>query len=414
MKDRIKGKITSAKEIKNRNTILFIGGVTVSLIILGIFIYRAQQQATKKTQKPPAFVIKEKKKDDTYKEEWRASAKRELEELRKETAELKKELERLRKEREKQSLPLPAGTPSGPKVSSDRQGAKFKVPPPPPLPPAQTSGTPAGFRDRSILKRSQGVPKPQKPKVELMTGLIVVDKETKRPGPEVEKDSKKETPKKKPEGNLIPTGSFVRAVILSGLDAPVGGKAQGEPHPVLMRIVDKTVLPNFWKADIRDCFVIGSGYGDLAAERAYIRLETLSCVKNNGEIVEEKIRGYVSGEDGKVGLIGRVVTKQGQLLGRALLAGFVEGVARAFNYSQMSVTITPAGSLQTVEPDQALQFGAASGFAEAARRLSDFYMKMVDMVMPVIEINAGRVVDLVFLSSVRIGDGSSFVKGGKE
>ena len=212
-----------------------------------------------------------------------------------------------------------------------------------------------------------------------------------------------EESKKEERKIVIPKGSFVKAVLLSGLDAPAGGKALSNPHPVLLKITDEAVLPNFWKADIKDCFLIGSGYGDLSSERAYIRIETLSCVKKNGEAIEKKVQGFVAGEDGKEGLRGRVVTRQGQILARALIAGFLEGISKAFAQANTNVIVSPQGSLTSVKPSQVFSVGIAGGLSEAAKKLADFYMKLATQMFPVIEINAGRRVDVVFLSSVSFG-----------
>jgi conjugal transfer pilus assembly protein TraB len=38
--------------------------------------------------------------------------------------------------------------------------------------------------------------------------------------------------------------SFTRGTLLGGLDAPTGGQAQSNPHPVLIRLSDTAVLPN--------------------------------------------------------------------------------------------------------------------------------------------------------------------------
>lgn len=164
--------------------------------------------------------------------------------------------------------------------------------------------------------------------------------------------------------------------------------------------MDKAVLPNLWKADIKDCFVIGSGYGDLPSERAYIRLEVLSCVKKDGTVVEKEVKGYVAGEDGKVGLLGRVVSKQGAILARMLLAGFIDGISRVFQQSGSTVIVSPQGSLTTIDPGKALNVGIAGGFTSAAKELVEQYKKLADETYPVVEINAGRKVDVVFLQSI--------------
>ena len=70
---------------------------------------------------------------------------------------------------------------------------------------------------------------------------------------------------------FIPAGSILTGVLLNGLDAPTGKKAKKEPMPVLFRIKKEAILPNRFHADVRECFLLAAGFGDLSAERAYFR-----------------------------------------------------------------------------------------------------------------------------------------------
>ena len=87
--------------------------------------------------------------------------------------------------------------------------------------------------------------------------------------------------------------SFTRGTLLGGLDAPTGGQAQSNPHPVLIRLSDNSVLPNRSRGEYRDCFVVAAGYGDISAERAYLRTESRSCVRADGAALEVKIQGSI-------------------------------------------------------------------------------------------------------------------------
>lgn len=201
----------------------------------------------------------------------------------------------------------------------------------------------------------------------------------------------------------IPSGSFMRAVLLGGLDAPTGGQAQNNPWPVLLRVQDHAFLPNRFRAKVKECFLLGSGYGDISSERAYLRLESLSCVLNNGEVVDTAAKGYVVGEDGKAGMRGRLVSKQGQVLANALLAGVASGIGQAFQQSAMTYSTSPLGSIGTVESDKALQAGAGAGVGKALDRLSQYYINLAEKMFPIIEVDAGRVVDVVLTKGITLG-----------
>ena len=193
----------------------------------------------------------------------------------------------------------------------------------------------------------------------------------------------------------LPSGAFARAVLLGGLDAPTGGQAQRNPQPVLLRLVDNAVLPNHFRSRIKACFVVGAGYGDISSERAYIRTESLSCVTRDGTAIDMPIKGYVAGEDGKAGMRGRLVSKQGQLLANALIAGIAGGIGQAFQQSSTTFSVSPLGSTSTLDPAKQLEAGLGAGVGKALDRLAQYYISLAEKVFPVIEIDAGRTVDVV-------------------
>ncbi len=195
--------------------------------------------------------------------------------------------------------------------------------------------------------------------------------------------------------NYLPAGTFMRVVLLAGLDAPTGGQAQNNPHPILMRVLDPAQLPNRYMADMKDCVVTANGYGDISSERAYIRTDRLSCIDQKGGAVDVSLKGYVAGEDGKAGMRGRLVSKQGQALANAFLAGIGSGIGQAFKESSSTVSTSPLGSTSTVTDGKELQAGLASGVGSAMSQLSKYYIKLAEQVFPVIEVDGGRVVDVV-------------------
>jgi conjugal transfer pilus assembly protein TraB len=212
---------------------------------------------------------------------------------------------------------------------------EMRVPALPPLPPPPAN---AGL----------GTPPEAVPAMPRIPGIASFEVSDAKPGaPLAGKGAEK-----KDVRSYVPSGSFFRAALLGGLDAPTGGQAQSNPHPVLMRVQDNAFLPNRYRFRIRECFALGASYGDISAERAYIRLESLSCVRHDGRAIDAPVKGYVVGEDGKAGMRGRLVSKQGQVLANALLAGIGAGIGQAFQQSATTVSTSPLGSVGTVEPGQ--------------------------------------------------------------
>ncbi|MCV2219854.1 TraB/VirB10 family protein [Thauera sp. Sel9] len=196
--------------------------------------------------------------------------------------------------------------------------------------------------------------------------------------------------------------SFTRGTLLGGLDAPTGGQSQSNPHPVLIRLSDNSVLPNSMHGEYRECFVIAAGYGDISSERAYLRTENLSCVRPDGHTLEVRIQGSVYGEDGKVGMRGRLVTKQGQMLANALLAGVVSGIGQGLATSSTDYSTSALGTVASASGADAYRAGLGTGVGKALDRLAQYYIKLAENTFPVIEIDAGREIDVVITKGVRI------------
>lgn len=196
----------------------------------------------------------------------------------------------------------------------------------------------------------------------------------------------------KPEVYL-PTGTFVKGTLLSGLYAPTGVNARKDPFPVVMRVQDDAILPNLKKADVRECFLTLSGYGDMSSERALLRGDTLSCVANDNSIIETKFPSYAVGEDGKAGISGRLITRNGKALRNAMLAGFASGMSDSFQterVQKLDISGSSSNTYTQAFSGETLNNGLFNGASEALDKLADYYMSMAEQTFPVIEVDAGR------------------------
>lgn len=270
---------------------------------------------------------------------------------------------------------------------------------PPPLPRSSAAGMPPG-----VPGTSPAIPfAPAGPTAPALSRITVTPRE--KPADTISSPTSSASPTADGEARTVSTFlpvSFTRGILLGGLDAPTGGQSQSNPHPVLIRLSDNSVLPNRFRGEYRDCFVIAAGYGDISSERAYLRTENLSCVRADGATLEVKVQGSVYGEDGKVGMRGRLVTKQGQMLANALLAGIVSGIGQGVSTASTTYSTSPLGTIASASGADAYRAGIGSGVGKALDRLASYYIKLAENTFPVIEIDAGREIDVVITKGVRI------------
>lgn len=391
----------SASETRKKQLRVAVGGIIgfVGLLIFGMWV--SDPNAGQPTPMEAAEArAKEVKKNFTAQasnvvtpeEAWISSGEKQIAELKAENTELKKKLDEVlnavNELAEKPTFipasaqatgpaqPIPPAPGASPRDVSMAQLEDAIVPPPavrtpmlppPPLAPQNTAQTPVQGEDA----------------IEVVSLSDESATATQKPA------------KRKRAGSYLPTGAFATAVLLSGVDAPTGGQAKSNPVPVLLRLMDDGQLPNFFNSDIDDCHVLGAAYGDISSERANIRLETLTCVLLNGDIIEEPIAGYVAGEDGKAGLRGRLVEKQGAMIARSLLAGVASGMGSSLSQQYQQVSTSALGSVTTVDPNKVVQNGLATGAGNALEKIADYYIARANEMYPIIEVDANRIGEVI-------------------
>ncbi len=291
---------------------------------------------------------------------------------------------------------------------------KQASPPPPPPPPQQATGS--GRSAAQLGAPPMGPDGHTGEPREVMRGIVKMDISRDAIASSAAKATATATAASRPSGSAggsdqlgsqsaetyLPAGSFLRSITLAGLDAPTGGQVQQNPHPIVFRITDYAQLPNRFRADYKECFVTGNGYGDISSERAYIRLDRLSCVTEQGGAIDVAVKGYVAGEDGKAGLRGKLVSKQGQVLANALLAGVASGIGHGITQSATTTSVSPLGSTQSVKDGQEFKAGIGQGVGKALDKLTNYYIQLAEKMFPIIEIDAGREVDIVITKGISL------------
>lgn len=208
-------------------------------------------------------------------------------------------------------------------------------------------------------------------------------------------------------GQYIPSGTHAKAVLLTAVDASVGVNVSADPQPVVMRLLGDGALPCDRTTRMKRCHIMGAARGDLSSERVFIRLEKLSCVDTeNNSIIETDVSGYVSGEDGKNGLAGTIVDRSGRMVSSAVLAGLLSGASSFLQNwaSQKATTVPTDKSIQNnVVAADFVRTSGSQGASNAFDKLSEYYIKRAEQLQPVVQVNAGRTVNIVFSRGSKYG-----------
>ena len=224
-----------------------------------------------------------------------------------------------------------------------------------------------------------------------------------RTGPELVADAVA-----KPVSSWLPAGAHAKAVVLAGVDASAGVSSQGDPRPVLMRITgpawtaaeDGTAM----QVDIDGCTVTGAAHGDLSSEKVYVRFRTMTCAgPEPGTVVETDVAGFVAGS-GKTGVRGPVVSREGALVEKAFLAGMVSGIGQGVSqaFQPQAVATGTGATVANTGLGDIGRAGLGAGASSAGQKVADYMIRRAEQYQPVIQLQAGTKVTLVFLEGARI------------
>ncbi len=230
---------------------------------------------------------------------------------------------------------------------------------------------------------------------------------------------------------VIPANSFLEGVLLSGVNARAkfgaqssggGGSGGGGGYgatggsisandvgtPFVTKLKNNAVLPNGWKvSDLGDCFVGGSARGEIPTERALVVAKTISCIGTDGVVWEGEMNAYGVDIDGKNGLAGKLVSKEGRLIRDSVIAGMVAGFGSSFSPSAIPAYNSTATSGQTTGaqyPNGSLiaQSSIGQGISQSSQLITRFYLDYANSVFPVVEVNSATHITWVLLKSLTL------------
>lgn len=214
------------------------------------------------------------------------------------------------------------------------------------------------------------------------------------------------------KSNYVPANAYTTATVLVGVDMSTGIRLSADPKPILLRITSsaRSVAHNkkITEIDLEGCLVNGSAHAELSSERVYVQLQKITCNAND-QIFESPVKGYVA-QLGKVGVRGRVVSREGDVLSKALfsgiLGGFGRGIARNTNRifgSSSQENASAFAQQDRLTSKEIATGGLGEGLATAADTVSEYLIERAEQYQPVIEMPTGIEVNIVFLSGFELG-----------
>ena len=209
--------------------------------------------------------------------------------------------------------------------------------------------------------------------------------------------------------NYLPPNSIAVAKVIVGVDAAAGVQSQTDPLPVVLRITGpaRSVYDNgrLLTTNIAGCLVNGAARGDLSSEKVYVKLQRMTCPQPNGRYAVSDVKGFIA-FGGKTGVRGRVVSREGSLIGQAFLAGLAGGFGRGFSANTSSLmtgtNVSVNGQRPKLGAGEILEGGLGEGVATSADMVSKYLIERAEQYQPVIEMPTGIDVEIVFLEGVFI------------
>ncbi|PIW55516.1 MAG: conjugal transfer protein TraB [Sphingomonadales bacterium CG12_big_fil_rev_8_21_14_0_65_65_10] len=208
--------------------------------------------------------------------------------------------------------------------------------------------------------------------------------------------------------DYLPPNSYAPARVIVGVDASTGVASQTDPLPVVLRITGParsvTSGKRLLTTDLTGCLVNGAARGDLSAEKVYVKLARMTCAQPGGRYAVSEVKGFIAFA-GKFGVRGRVVSREGSLVGQALLAGIVGGFGRGFSANANGIftgQVGANGQREALSPTDILAGGFGQGAGDAADTVSRYLIERAEQYQPVVEMPTGIEVEIVFLDGVHV------------
>lgn len=212
--------------------------------------------------------------------------------------------------------------------------------------------------------------------------------------------------------NYVWAGTFVSGILITGVMGDAGVNGTKNTGTVLIRLDENGTMPNGQRSRLKDCFVLGSSYGDLSGDSVVVHTETLSCAREDLSF-ELKVYGSVYDQDAMQDVRGTSILQTKPLLGYSAAAGFLAGIGKGVeNFG--SIQAGPSETLMALNASKIIGRTATDGaISHPAHRVPEYIMKIADLYHPLVVVRAGRRVSVMFIKGFWIDRAHQTYESGK-
>lgn len=196
----------------------------------------------------------------------------------------------------------------------------------------------------------------------------------------------------KPLGVVVPSGSYVKTKVLSGVQVPMG-----ETYPALLQVDYAFVKPNNKRIDLSGCFIVAKAEGDISTERLQMSPHSISCYNKSGMYFKkDKLVGWAADtKDNDFALRAEVNLNQGRVAQSAFAKALIDGLGQSLERNTKSMG---GKGIEDQSPSVVLK---ESG-QQVGSMVADFYLSYLKGLRPTMKVTSGREAWLVLGSDIEL------------
>ncbi len=189
--------------------------------------------------------------------------------------------------------------------------------------------------------------------------------------------------KKKKTTVAIPSGSYVKASLMTGVRSP-----EGKLLPSLLVLEEAYTSPNSSGVDLSGCFALAKTQASMSTERIEFQVYKLSCVSPDGKMIERKINGFVvDGKDQGFAVQGELQSNQSRVATMAFMNSIVNGIGE--------IITRKAQNIGGGNPDSNRNVIVQQGATGAANQVAQWYLNQANNLAATLNVPAGGSVYVV-------------------